>query len=161
MIAFTVRGIPAPQGSKRAFRNRHSGRVALVESSKRVAPWRSDVRDAALAAIAGHPEHGQHSAVPFHAPVMVDLSFTLPRPKSHYGSGRNATALKPWAMAARPGSKPDLDKLVRAVLDALSGLVWDDDALVVALHAAKFYAGLGIHPGVHVRVDDVAPTKGD
>lgn len=151
VITFTVRGTPAPQGSKRAFRNRHSGRIALVESSRRVAPWRSDVRDAAVATIAAHPEHGRHSAIPFHGPVAVDLAFRLPRPKGHYGSGRNARVLRPSAPLA-PAGKPDLDKLVRAVFDALSGLVWADDAQVVALYTEKLYADEGFPAGVEVRV---------
>ena len=155
MITFTVRGIPAPQGSKRAFRNRHSGRVALVESSKRVAPWRSDVRDAAIDALAAHPVYGQHSCAAFHEPVAVGLAFRFPRPKGHFGTGRNATVLKPGA-PLHPAGKPDLDKLARAILDAITHLVVADDALVVSLVATKVYAD---HepPGVTVVVRAAAP----
>lgn len=146
MIAFTVRGIPAPQGSKRAFRNRHSGRVALVESSKRVASWRSDVRDAALDAmrIVVGARQGGDSGIgvemdPLAVPVVVGLAFRFPRPKGHYGSGRNATSLKPSA-PLHPAGKPDLDKLARAILDAITSIVIADDALVVLLVTTKTYA---------------------
>lgn len=146
MITFTVRGLPAPQGSKRAFRNKYSGRIQQVESSRRVAPWRSDVRDAALAAMATAP--------PLAAPVAIRLEFRMPRPKGHYGSGRNAALLKPSA-PARPAGKPDLDKLARAILDAIAGLVIADDALVVDLHAVKIYAADDRAVGVVVNVVDI------
>jgi Holliday junction resolvase RusA-like endonuclease len=148
-ITFTVRGIPAPQGSKRAFRNKYSGRIQQVESSKRVAPWRSDVRDAALSAVGW--------AEPMSGPVYVELVFRLPRPRNHYGSGRNAGVLKPSA-PIWPAGKPDRDKLERAVMDALSGLVFVDDAQVVSGPIEKRYAD-GDGPGVTVTVVDLSTAK--
>lgn len=35
--------------------------------------------------------------------------------------------------------KPDLDNLVKAILDALNGIAWHDDAQIVELHIAKKY----------------------
>lgn len=134
MITFTVRGLPAPQGSKRAIRNRHTGRVALVESSKRVAPWRADVRAAALAAMGDR--------LPLFGPLTVSLTFALPRPKGHYGSGRNVAVVRPSA-PSYPAGKPDLDKLVRSTLDALTGVVFADDAQVVEVTARKLYGSIG------------------
>lgn len=151
MIAFIVRGLPAPQGSKRAFRNKHTGRVMLVESSPKVKPWRSDVRDAALAALDTTAD-----GRPITAPVGVALSFHMPRPKGHYGSGRNADRLKASA-PEYPATKPDLDKLVRAVLDSLTGLVWVDDSQVVSVAAEKLYADEN-GPGLHVLVDVAGRT---
>lgn len=150
MITFTVRGIPAPQGSKRAFRNKHSGRIQQVESSKRVAPWRSDVRDAAMKALdneilGGRPNPGYA----FTGPVAVELAFRWPRPKGHHG----ARGLRPSA-PVWPATLPDLDKLARAVLDALTGIVWNDDAQVVDLGLRKRYAD-GEPPGVTVTVRDL------
>lgn len=130
-LAFFVRGLPAPQGSKRALRNRHTGRVALVESSKHVAPWRSDVRDAALASMGDQAPYG--------GAVEVELVFALPRPKAHHVGGDPARGLRPGAPPV-PTGKPDVDKLARAVLDALTGIVWADDAQVAGLAAYKRYA---------------------
>lgn len=163
MITFTVRGIPAPQGSKRAFRNKYSGRIALVESSKRVAPWRSDVRDAAIDAVSEDRDGMGWMHDPLTVPVAVGLAFRFPRPKGHFGTGRNAAVLKPTA-PVHPAGKPDLDKLARAILDAITALVIQDDALVVSLLATKAYAD---HepPGVTVVVREAAhpstPTEGD
>lgn len=124
-VSFEVRGVPAPQGSKRAFVR--GGRAMLVESSARVAPWRQDVRAAALAA---WPFAG-----PVEGPVSVDVAFAFPRPASHrgrHGLLRSAPAHKSTA--------PDLDKLVRSTLDALTAVCWADDRQVVAVHATKQWA---------------------
>jgi Holliday junction resolvase RusA-like endonuclease len=136
VITFTVHGLPAPQGSKRAIVNPHTKKVALLESSARVAPWRSDIRDAAIDALT-EAYDGLPSPLP--GPVAVELAFRFPRPQAHYGTGRNRRVLSPRA-PIWPAGKPDLDKLARAVLDALTGLVWVDDAQVVDLGLRKRYA---------------------
>ena len=84
------------------------------------------------------------------APVYVQLDFYLSRPKSHYGTGRNAQKIKESA-PSWPG-RPDVDKLARAVLDALTGLVIADDSTVVELRAGKSY---GRRPGVAVLVEEM------
>jgi Holliday junction resolvase RusA-like endonuclease len=160
VITFTVRGIPAPQGSKRAFRNKHSGRIQQVESSKRVAPWRSDVRDAADHAIDAWTDAGNGQHVLWElltGPVAIELAFRWPRPKGHFGTGRNAGVLKTSA-PSWPAGPPDVDKLARAVLDALTGLVFADDAQVVDLGLRKRYAD-GEPPGVTVTVHDLAHRR--
>lgn len=141
-LHFTVLGTPAPQGSKK-----HVGRGIMVESSKRVAPWREDVRNAARDAIA---QAGWETA---NGPVGVGLLFYLPRPGGHYGTGRNAGTLRASA-PAYPAVKPDLDKLTRSTLDALTeaGAI-RDDSRVVLLEARKRYATPGtIASGVVVDV---------
>lgn len=138
-----VHGTPAPQGSKR-----HVGNGVMVESSKKVKPWRQDVKHAALAAdaertpcldltCACQPHGGTWG--PDDA-LQVEVTFYLPRPRGHYGTGRNATTLKPSA-PTRPWTKPDLDKLLRSTLDALgeAGL-WADDSRVAVVLAEKQYA---------------------
>lgn len=123
---FTVHGLPAPQGSKR-----HVGRGIMIESSKNVKPWREAVKHAALDAIDGNS--------PVEGPIRLSIVFWMPRPKSHYGTGRNASVLKSSApfWCART---PDLSKLVRSTEDALTDAgVWRDDAQVVQLKVTKVY----------------------
>ena len=84
-LHFTVHGLPAAQGSKR-----HVGRGVMVESSKRVKPWRQDVVAAALRAIEDDPTFEM-----FTGPVEVNIDFFFARPKSHSGTGRNAGVLEP------------------------------------------------------------------
>jgi Holliday junction resolvase RusA-like endonuclease len=70
--------------------------------------------------------------------LVMSLVFYKPRPKNHYGTGRNAEVLKDSAPAA-PGTKPDTGKLARAVEDALSGVIYADDALLVDTYHSKRY----------------------
>lgn len=127
MIWFFVPGIPAPQGSKR-----HVGGGRMVESSKRLPGWRSDVAWRATQAMSGQ------QAIPRGVAVRVDLRFNFTRPRGHYGTGRNADRLKPTAPQHHT-VKPDVDKLERAILDALTGVVWHDDSQVVCVTKWKVY----------------------
>jgi crossover junction endodeoxyribonuclease RusA len=126
IVRLQVNGKPAPQGSK--TRNRAG---AVYESSKAVGPWREAVRAETQRAV----------DVPFDGAVRVALTFVLPRPGGHFGTGRNAGVLRAGA-PARPAGVPDLDKLVRAVLDGLTaGGALKNDAQVVELYAMKVYPG--------------------
>ncbi len=142
-LHFRVFGVPGPQGSKK-----HIGGNRMVESSKKVKPWRQDVVDAARAAIAAVDAFDPFEK--YTGPVDVHLVFVLARPKSHYGTGRNAAVLKPNApywVTARVG---DIDKLCRSTFDAFSTAgIWEDDALAVRLHTDTIYGDL---PGVRVRL---------
>ena len=130
MIIIEVRGLPAAQGSKR-----HVGGGRMVESSKAVGPWREAVRAECQRVMNGDG--------PLAGPVHVTAMFGLPRPKGHYGTGRNAHVLKRSA-PAWPSGKPDLDKLLRALLDGLTaGGAWADDAQVAQLAARKEYGPAG------------------
>lgn len=143
-IIFFVEGVPAPQGSKT-----HVGGGRLIESSRQVGPWRDAIHAEAVTAMAGRP--------PIHGPVSVTLCFIMPRPKSHYGTGSRAGLVKRGMPDYCP-KRPDLDKLIRAAGDALTGVCYDDDSQIVNLAGAKYY----VYPnsrrdraGVEVRVRDV------
>ena len=123
VLEFVVGGIPAPQGSKRAFVR--GGRVSLVESCARVKPYRAHI-----ALTASHARTG----APTGLRVGIGIAFVFARPKSHYTSKGALRAGAP----SHPG-KPDIDKLCRAVLDALTGILYHDDAQVVSLNASKRY----------------------
>lgn len=141
-IVFQVPGNPAPQGSKR-----HVGQGVMIESSKFAKPWRAVVSLAASRAC--QDQGGQRVRPPFNGPVGVQITFTLRRPKAHFGTGRNASALKPGAPMHCP-HKPDLDKLARTVLDALTGIIYLDDSQVAGLSLEKVY---GDEPGAAVVVE--------
>ena len=129
-IKIRVNGLPAPQGSKR-----HLGRGILVESSKRAKPWRQDVK---------LDSRDQYKGETLTGPVFIEITFWLPRPQSHYRTGKYAGQLKPnapvYSTSAQGG---DIDKLVRCTLDGLSakcgGTVIADDSLVVGLICEKRY----------------------
>jgi crossover junction endodeoxyribonuclease RusA len=126
-VAFTVWGIPAPKGSKRAFAirkgGRPTGRVAVVDDSKpTLRDWTRAVNDV----IQGLAASG---TARLDGPVGLSVEFWMPKPKS-----------APKRRRTWPDRKPDIDKLLRALLDPMTGVLIEDDARVVALHAWKNYA---------------------
>lgn len=65
-------------------------------------------------------------------PVAVSLTFTFVRPMSHLS--RDGSVL---SRRADDMPHPDIDKLARAVLDAMTGIVYDDDKRVTRLTSEK------------------------
>lgn len=122
-IEFTVPGIPRPQGSKS-----HFGNGIMVESSKFVANWRSLVSLASRDAMRGLQVARKPSV------VAVTAEFYFDRPQSHY----TKAGLRETAVTGHT-SRPDVDKLLRAVLDAMTGIVFQDDSQVRIVGAAKYY----------------------
>lgn len=134
-ITFGVRGLPAPQGTARAFVA--GGRAMIATDANRlsspVGAWRAAIRTEAQAAMDGAPLMA--------GAVAVTAGFSMPRPGS---LPRRVT---------QADAKPDLDKLARSLLDALTGVVIRDDAQVVVLDLAKGYDA--DHPGVVVTVREL------
>ena len=127
-MIITVRGIPAPQGSKR-----HVGGGRMIEQSKAVGPWREAVR--------GETQRAMHRLAPIEGPVTVFIYFYLPRPKT-----------LPQKITL-PAKRPDIDKLARAVLDGLTeGGAWLDDGQVVRLMLQKNFAGFENPAGCQIDI---------
>lgn len=152
-LSFFVPGIPAPQGNHQAFVV--NGRAVITERKGPVQQWRADVMYAALHATSQDaPSSIDHPAwEPYICPVAIVVGFVMPRPKHHYGTGRNAALLKPGAPIWHT-HKPDGDKLQRAIFDALTQAhVWRDDALVVKSAWSKAYTSAEHpHPGALISV---------
>lgn len=146
-LEFNVSGTPVPQGSKRI--GRHGARPVILDDNDDVLrPWRQRIVDAYDAHCAQQDKWLRRlvdGAWPggevrrIGGPVVVRLRFYLPRPAGHFGTGRNAGQLKPSA-PFYPAVRPDLDKYVRAVLDALTTCgAYEDDSRVVDIDAVKRY----------------------
>lgn len=73
-------------------------------------------------------------------PLQVDLAFYLPRPKSHYGTGKNEGQLKMQFAYIYHTKKPDIDNLRKLVMDAMTGIFWRDDSLVCRGATVKEYS---------------------
>ena len=127
-VKFTVPGRAQPVGSKRAF-PRKGGGVIVAPDNPRAQPWMAEA--AALAATAAGDEAMTGA-------LSLYVTFTLARPKGHYGTGRNSANLRPSA-PPYPATRPDLTKLVRGLEDALTGALWRDDAQVVIQVLSKVY----------------------
>ncbi|QNR96010.1 RusA family crossover junction endodeoxyribonuclease [Stenotrophomonas sp. 169] len=144
-IRIVVYGSPAPQGSKSFKGLAKSGRAILAESSKKVRPWRQDVKAAA------EQVRAQLGLALLDEPLRVRMTFTLPKPTS--ASKRRVTL---------PSKLPDLSKLVRCTEDAITDAgVWRDDARVVECTAAKRYPGEGADaldaPGCVIEIERLLP----
>ena len=127
-VELNVYGVPAPQGSKR-----HVGHGIMVESSKKVKPWREAVK-------AAYPIPGSGIV----GACSVVVTFWVPAPK-------NAKA------GDLPAKRPDLDKLLRSTMDALADVgAFEDDSRVVRMVAEKRYACAGRIPGAHIVVQEVS-----
>jgi crossover junction endodeoxyribonuclease RusA len=120
MIVFSVPGIPIPQGSKTRWGS---------EDNPHTKPWRQAVA-----------EHARRLALdgPILGSVAVSVDFVFPRPKAHYRTGRYADWLRDDAPHWHTNT-PDLDKLARAIGDALRGVVLRDDSQIAAWHIEKRY----------------------
>jgi Holliday junction resolvase RusA-like endonuclease len=131
---FDVFGMPAPQGSKKFVGTTKAGRGIMVESSKKVKPWRQDVKAAAstvAALLCARTDLGG-VAVPIAGPLWVSMVFTMPKPAS-----------APKRKRTWPDKKPDLSKLARSTEDALvdAGLILDDSRIVEYVRLAKVFPG--------------------
>jgi Holliday junction resolvase RusA-like endonuclease len=146
MIHFRVNGIPQTKGSAKAFMRPGMKFPVVTNDNAKCKPWQAGVTQAAAEAMRGEPWRG---------PVKLTLNFYLPRPKGHFGSGKNADKLKPSAPDFHI-TKPDADKLVRAVKDGLKGVVYGDDSQVQQFVAAKWYVS-PLHPcGVEVEASELS-----
>lgn len=141
-LAFVVYGEAQPQGSARAFVPKGWNRAVVTSDNPNLKNWRQLVAEAANRALGNRP-----TAELFLEGVRLTIAFYLPRPKS-----------LPKRQTAHT-KKPDIDKLVRAICDALSQLVFRDDSQVCELVTAKHYAAEGQPPHVEIRVEATAATQ--
>jgi len=133
LVTFRAVAVPVTKGSVRAFTPAGWSRPVLTSTSTGLKAWEAVVRHAATEAL--------RETWPRGVGVRVDLAFILPRPQAH-----------PKRRAIAHTKKPDLDKLTRAVLDALTGVAYADDAQVCRMTLDKRYAEPTEQPGVIVAV---------
>ena len=155
-LHFTVIGTPVPKGSlKQVPVRRKGGAVVMgkngpvmntVHDNPALEPWMQAVAGTALAARA-------QAGWPVRRGVALEVHcrFFMPRNKSDFGSGRNAGQLKGSAPRHHI-KKPDVDKLVRGILDPLTGVLYGDDGQVVAAPGRKYLCGPNDSPRAEVLV---------
>lgn len=137
-VSFFVPGEPKAQPRVKAFR---CGKFTGVYTPKTADAWKAAVRDA----------WGKSGSAKFTwGPLGVSLSFSMPRPKSHYRANGDTKSTAP----AMHNQRPDCDNLGKAVLDALTNAgAWTDDSQVVLLNISKRF----VHDdaaGCEVRIYD-------
>ena len=120
LVVLHVQGLPVPQGSMRTFVVK--GRPVVTSANKNLAGWRRLIADMAQG----------HLPAPTDSPVVVDMTFSFPKPKSSP------------KRRLYPDGRPDLDKCVRAVLDAITHILITDDSRVVGITARKVFGPPGV-----------------
>jgi len=131
-ICIDVTGTPAPKGSFRISRKRGGRGFVVRKDSAATYTWEQIVTFCAKRAMANRLATG--------SAVAVDGTFRMPPPKS--------------GQRARHTVKPDVDKLLRSTLDALSGVVFVDDSQVTSLSAHKIYASDASAAGALITVTE-------
>jgi Holliday junction resolvase RusA-like endonuclease len=152
VLRFTVPGKAQPAGSKSAFvpKNKKTGQpykdkhgriiVNVVDANPNTKDWQKQVAQVASQV------WGERQLLTM--PLAVQFVIYKVRTKNHYGTGRNADQLKPDA-PAYPASAPDVLKLARGIEDALTGIVYRDDAQIVHEELRKEW---GEHAGVQITI---------
>lgn len=152
-VVLEVTGYPAPQGSKKAWVNKATGRAQMTESSAgKIQLWRQDVKGAANGYVGSREGTGDPFAT-LSGALEVRVCFRFPRPKSHYRTGKHSHLLRENApLFPITRATGDNDKLCRATFDALvvAGL-FADDAQVAGMTSWKTYADAGL-PGATITI---------
>lgn len=139
MISFVVYGHPEPQGSTKAFIPKGWSRAIITSDNKKLKPWRQQLSLSAIEALAANG--GEIIARP--VGVRLCVCFYLEKPAS-VSKNRHL-----------PSVKPDASKLLRAVEDALTGTIYEDDAQVTDIVVAKRY---GVPERAEIQVEIVEST---
>jgi len=96
----------------------------------------------------------QFSGPPLQGPLKIHMVFIIPRPASHYGTGKNADKLKP-SSPKYPIAKPDIDNCMKFYMDCLNRIAWADDSQICACLSSKCYSkekGMG---KVEIVIDEI------
>ena len=133
-ICFTVFGKAVPSGVRPVPLHGPHGGSRIAEGNdrdheKRIKSWKQEIAWAA---------RQQYDGPLFDGPIAMEVVFYRTRPKSHYGTGKNADRLKPSA-PRYPVTTPDTDKLSRLVRDALKAVLYTDDSRIVEERMLKLY----------------------
>lgn len=128
-VRFVVFGRPQQKGSKQVLPVKGPRRFIVRDANPNAKPWAHTV-----STVAREHWHGDLVA----GPVVVSIAFYFQRPKGHYGTGRNLGTVRAGA-PPHMTTMPDVDKLARCALDALTGVIIRDDAQIVTLHVGKRY----------------------
>ena len=150
LCRFEVVGFePAPKGSWTPTRNTRTGKLGVRPSCQRTKPYGHLLR------IAARDAWGLQQPLAFAVGVVV--TFVVSRPEDHYRTsrGRRTREVKASRLGLEPIVEPDLDKLQRAVGDALSKVVIVDDAQITGWIPTKRYVGSHEQPGTYIAVHGI------
>lgn len=139
-LRFTVPGVSQTKGSTKAFIPKGWTRAIITNDNPKAKAWAQLIAEAAAAALV------ETKLQPFDVgAVILDVWFYLPRPQKFL-------AKKYAGIDVPHTTRPDADKLLRCVKDALSQVVWRDDSMVVDAYAHKRFCAVGEFPRADITV---------
>jgi len=127
-ISFFVPGVPATAGSKR-YVGTHGGKARIVDMCARKTAW--------CAAVAAYARI-EYQGPPVAGALAFEAAFYFDRPRKHFVGKQRGHALRDDAPADHL-VKPDVLKLARAAEDALTGILYQDDAQIFTELLSKHY----------------------
>jgi len=139
-ITLRIPGKPQPGGSKRAFVPKGWTRAVVTDANPLAMDWKRTVQVFALAKASGRILDG---------PLRVTMTFVVARPQGHFGK----RGLRPRS-PKYPITKPDVLKLARSTEDALTGIIWKDDARIVTEIVQKRYTTNG-RTGAIIEIEEI------
>ena len=128
-VLFAVEGTPIGKGRPKFARR---GNFVSAYTPTKTRDYEALIAQAAKDAMS--------TAEPLKTPVAAYIYITVPVPAS-YSKKRTEACLKG---IERPTKKPDIDNIIKAYLDSMNGIVYDDDTQVVSLHSTKRYGTVGM-----------------
>ena len=140
-IAFDVLGQPVPQGSTKSFYIKKLDRVVTTHGNKSTDSWRLRIATEAQKAQADSLFYNSDKTQAY----RVVCEFYMERPKSIPKRIIHDT------------KRPDIDKLERSVLDAITDVLIPDDAQVTSLRSDKLYCTMDEPPHLHIEVSRLGP----
>lgn len=153
-LAFTVVGLPQAKGSTRSFVVTPKGggkpRAVTTGDNPKTKGWQQMIANCASIELLRAVNRENRFLT---EPVTIEVDFYLPRPQTLLTKSKAAIDVPHT-------KKPDLDKLARSCKDALTGVVWTDDAQVTHLIARKHYCAAGTFPRAIIRVREAAIEEG-
>jgi crossover junction endodeoxyribonuclease RusA len=145
-LAFTVYGLARTKGNHRAIHLKGMKFPIVTESNRNVASWQQLVAAVASQALDTAPADDRALIT---GGVRLTVAFYLPRPKKFGKRG----------VFVHHTIKPDLDRLERAILDALTGIAYRDDKQVTEIVTGKYYAGVDQPAHVEIRAEPAPPGR--
>lgn len=147
ILELAVPGTPQPKGSLKAIPAKNPDgtlRIAMKNDNPKTKEWQDLVSFHATSQMRGQK--------PYEGAVWLSMLFRITRPRTHFMKGG---ALRKDLLEEHV-DKPDVDKLVRCILDALTGICYVDDCQVVTVTATKLYTHGSFGPGLGLVVTGVA-----
>jgi crossover junction endodeoxyribonuclease RusA len=145
VINMFVPGVPQAKGNVRMSASGH-----YYDTNRRLKGWLNAIQAKAIGEMSGR---GWPMLT---TPVHVNAVFSFPRPLKHHANNRRDRPIRKDAPMLH-AKQPDIDKVIRAVLDAMTGVVYTDDNLVSKIDAIKLWASDQDDAGVHISVFELEP----